>query len=239
MGVIAVSVKKIAVLLTSAVLSAAGFTFSANAEKEQTPKIYLQCGYAQENSETVVSLMSDSALSVSAFSIEIVFDPSVLTFEDAVAGEALTSGTFYSNGEYSEDCVRLVWSDSKNADAMGELAKLKFSVKNATSGEKTGLYIGYTEMGNEKLQEVAFEKSDAEMEIKQDYVWGDANCDGYTTASDVVMINKYNLSQKDYPLSDNGFINADVDFNEIINLSDSMEITSYVLGISDKEGQAG
>ena len=132
MGVIAVSVKKIAVLLTSAVLSAAGFTFSANAEKEQTPEIYLQCGYAQENSETVVSLMSDSALSVSAFSVEIVFDPSVLTFEDAVAGEALTSGTFHSNGEYSEDCVRLVWSDSKNADVMGELAKLKFSVKNAT-----------------------------------------------------------------------------------------------------------
>lgn len=222
-----------AVLLLAGILYINIFTASA---KTKLPEISLKCGYAQENTETIVSLNVNEEIFVSAYSFEIYFDPDVLSFEDASMGSALQYGSFYCNGEYSEDCVRVVWSDSEDINVSGELAKLKFRTKTAESGTKTGLYIGYSVMGNENYEEIPFDTVDSEIEIMADYIWGDANGDGLTTAADAVAVNKYNISRDLYPINKKYTTNADIDYNNIINLSDSDGIVSYIIRQRGKGG---
>ncbi|MGN1481877.1 cohesin domain-containing protein [Porcipelethomonas sp.] len=229
--------KKKTAVLTAAVLTVVlSLNLFSVSAKKKLPEISLQCGYAQENAETTVSLNVNEKISVSAFSFEIFFDPKKLSFEDASMGSALNYGNFYCNGEYSDDCVRIVWSDSEDANVSGELAKLKFRTKNAETGTKTGLYIGYSSMGNEKFEEIAFDTVDSEIEIMQDYIWGDANGDGETTAADAVAINKYNISRELYPINNKYVINADIDYNNIINLSDSDGVVNYIMKQNRKGG---
>ena len=60
---------------------------------------------------------------------------------------------------------------------------------------------------------------------------GDANCDGTVDMADAVAIRKYVSASYQYPLTEQGLKNADVDSSGNINNNDASYIQQYVLGI--------
>ncbi|MGN1481201.1 glycoside hydrolase family 48 protein [Porcipelethomonas sp.] len=76
---------------------------------------------------------------------------------------------------------------------------------------------------------------------ESDLLYGDVNLDDNVTSTDVVLLNKYLLSQSEYPLTDedggrayeqaNACYDFDDDGNAIIDLTDSSYITSKVLEV--------
>ncbi|MGN1480640.1 pectate lyase family protein [Porcipelethomonas sp.] len=64
-------------------------------------------------------------------------------------------------------------------------------------------------------------------------LYGDVNLDGTVSSTDVVLLNKYLLSQTEYPLPElSSYANADCEYDGIIDLVDSSKITENVLGIT-------
>ena len=64
-------------------------------------------------------------------------------------------------------------------------------------------------------------------------LYGDINLDNKVSSVDVVLLNKYLLSNTEYPLSElSSYANADCKYDGIIDLNDSTMITNNVLGIT-------
>ena len=63
-----------------------------------------------------------------------------------------------------------------------------------------------------------------------DILLGDANCDGRVDIADVVIIKCYLINSKDYSITKQGLINADVnESGNGINIQDSLAILKYAL----------
>ncbi len=60
-------------------------------------------------------------------------------------------------------------------------------------------------------------------------LWGDANVDDDVTVADVITVNKYYM--KTGELSDQGFKNADVDIDEDVDLTDSLNILKSLIDL--------
>ncbi|MGN1480760.1 glycosyl hydrolase [Porcipelethomonas sp.] len=64
-------------------------------------------------------------------------------------------------------------------------------------------------------------------------LYGDINLDNSVSSTDVVLLNKYLLSNTEYPLPDlSSYANADCEKDGKIDLVDSAKITDYILGIT-------
>lgn len=183
--------KKIGTVLAAAALilaPSADMTVSA----QDKPVFYINAGYGEQNDITEVELKIENNSGISAYSVRVDFDPRVLEFVDAGQGDAIGSGTFYSNGEYSEDCVKLVWSDSRNRSGDGVLAVLRFKTANETAETKTTVSIGHSTVSCD-LSAAEFETENDELRISGDYKRGDVNMDGLIDVSDVVALNMHLL----------------------------------------------
>lgn len=223
--------RKAAVILSAIIMIFSLNTVTAKVDAEdKLPCIYPECGYAGENEITEVSVKFDSETDISAFSIEIVFNPEMLDFIEAEKGSAVKSGTFYYN-TYSEDSVKLVWSDSKDSSIKGTAAKLSFKTKHGTAEKEAGVFVGRCILGNENYEEVQFETENSFVKIYRDYVMGDASGDGVTNSSDVIVVNKNVISENKYPISSENKINADADCDGVISSKDCTKIINHILGM--------
>lgn len=221
--------KKIgAVFAAAAIMAASASDFAyTKASAEDNLKIYLDAGYGGENDITEVELKIANNSGISAYSIRVDFDPGVLEFVDAEQGDAISSGTFYPNGEYSEDCVRLVWSDSHNRTGDGTLAVLRFKTADGTAETKTALTVGRS-MVSSDLSEAQFTTENAELKIAAYIKTGDVNIDGVVDVSDVVTLNMYLLEGMGEDVSYSIRANCEVSGDNIISSVDSTSLMSIV-----------
>lgn len=215
----------------TAVLAAAAVTLGSvspiNAAAQDAPAIYINAGYGAECETTEIELNIRNNTGISAYSIEVNYDPRVLYFMEAEQGDALDGGTFYCNGDYSDNAVRLVWSDSRNQTADGTAAVLKFRPAYGTAETDTPVTIGYSIIADD-LSEAEFEMEDDTLKIAGEINRGDVNADGDVSVSDVVSLNMYLLNPEKYDFSYTRQANAEVSGNKIVNTDDSGLIMNYV-----------
>lgn len=219
--------KILSVITVIAIIFSINIFGTVNAE-EELPCIFLSNANAGENELTEISVNFDKNVDISAFSIEILYNPENLSFIEAEKGSALNSGTFYYNN-VSEDSVKLIWSNSRNNSLKGNCVKLTFKTKNASAGGSAPVYIGHSVLGNEDLEDVEFDTRDSEIKIYSNYLKGDVSGDGETDSTDIIVLNKYLLSRELYPIKEDLLINADIDYDGNINTKDSMGIINYVI----------
>ncbi|MCM1225801.1 MAG: dockerin type I domain-containing protein [Clostridium sp.] len=210
-----------AALLLCTVLSPA----KASAE-DYFSKISLSAGYGSENDITEVKVNISSS-GISAYSIEVNFDPRSLYFVDAEQGESLDGGTFYCNENYSDNAVKLVWSNSRNQKCSGAAAVLHFKAAYGTAETDTKLSIKHAELADDLEEEVSTVQ-DCAMKIARSITKGDVDENTVINVADLIMLNKYLLSGSEYPLSYTRQANADVSGNGIVTMTDSALILNYL-----------
>lgn len=216
---------KIAAVFTAIVCA---LPFSVHADEfENKPVISVNAGYGAENDIAEVDINVEKNMGMSAYSIEIDFDPRVLTFVDAVQGSAFSGGVFYCNGDYSDDAVRIVWSDSRNKKGDGTAAVLRFKTAYGSAGTATPVSIGYTVIADD-MKEADFTANDGELIITGEITEGDINCDGEISVSDVVLLNMYLLNGQQNPLSYESQANSDVTGDKRITSADSAHLMNYI-----------
>lgn len=211
--------------LLSAVIFSVSLVFSPHAHAENHC-LSLNGGYAEENSITTVTASIDPAIVAAAFSVSLYFDPSKLEFVDASFNEAY--GNFYF-GDSAEDCVTIVWSDSRDRTLENKLFTMRFKTKGDTAGCTVPIDVGYTTFGNTVTEEIIVDTMGCEIIISDEYMWGDANCNGKISVSDAVTITLFSISSQKYPLSDIQFTNSDTDSNGIVNSKDANNIINYII----------
>lgn len=217
--------RKTAVLAAAAVML--GTVSPLHVSAQDAPVIYINAGYGAECEMTEIELNIRNNTGISAYSIEVDYDPRVLYFMDARQGDALDGGTFYCNGDYSDDAVRLVWSDSRNQTADGTAAVLRFRPAYGTAETDTPVSIGYSVIADD-LNEAEFETSGGNLKIAGEINRGDVNDDGDVSVSDVVSLNMYLLNPKKYELSYTRQANAEVTGDKLVTANDSGLIMNYV-----------
>lgn len=217
--------------LKTAVLSAAMVIVSAvspvYASEQDNSVIYINAGYGAECEITDIELNIKSNTGISAYSIEVDYDPRVLYFMGAKQGEAFDGGTFYCNGDYSDDAVRIVWSDGRNQTADGTAAILRFRPAYGTAETDTAVSIGYSMVADD-LNEAEFEASDGNLKIASEINRGDVNNDGEVSVSDVVLLNMYLLKGDEEALTYTCQANAEVTGDKLVTPADSAMIMNYV-----------
>ncbi len=217
---------KFKILLSSVLalnfVSSARITASA---ENSLPQFSIRGGYAEENAVTSVIASFDDEMNIAAYSISVNFDPQQLEF--VKAWDNIEYGNFYYNST-SDDCVTFVWSDSEDRSFKGDVFNIEFKTKGETSGQNVPVNVGYSIMGNDKMEEIPFEAQGCEISVSSIYKWGDVNCDGIISVSDVTAINKFNIDSEEYSLTDEMLINGDTDKNNIINSDDSNAILKYL-----------
>lgn len=201
-------------------------TSSICGAKEDLPCILLRSGYAAENSVTTVTASLDTNLNLAAYSITLNFDPSMLEFIDASCN--IKKGKFFS-GDKTDDQVILIWSDSKNAALSGDIFTAKFKTKGDTAGKTIPVEIGYSVLANGASEEIPFKIQNCEIEVLDDYTWGDADCDKSVSVSDAVLINQYIDNPAGFSFTERQSINSDTDNNGIINMADLKNVLNYII----------
>lgn len=66
-------------------------------------------------------------------------------------------------------------------------------------------------------------------ELLENALWGDVNVDGTVSIADVVKLNLYLLNNVDNALTEQGFVNANCLYDEIVDSSDSTFLMNYVV----------
>ncbi|MGN0612667.1 MAG: dockerin type I domain-containing protein, partial [Porcipelethomonas sp.] len=183
-------------------------------------------GYAAQNDVTTVTASLDGETMLAAYSISVSFDSAALEFVNA--SSSLEYGMFYCSSS-SDDSVTLVWSDSRDRSISGEIFEIEFKTKGNSAGQTIPVETGYSVMGSEKMEEIPFSSAGCEIIITENYKWGDANCDGRVSTSDVIAINKYCILGEGPDLSGDGLINADADRNGTVSAKDSKVILEYIV----------
>ncbi len=217
--------RKTAVLAAAAIMTAS--VSPVNASAQDAPAIYINAGYGAECETTEIEVNIKNNTGMSAFSIEVDYDPRALYFMDAEQGDALNGGTFYCNSDYSDNAIRLVWSDSRNQTADGAVAVLKFRPSYGTAETETPVTLGYSVIADD-LSEAEFERSDGSLKIAREIKRGDVNDDGKVCVSDVVSLNMYLLNAKEDALSYTCQANAEVNGDKAVTAEDSAMILNYV-----------
>lgn len=189
-------------------------------------KISLSAGYGSENDITEVKVNISSS-GISAYSIEVNFDPRSLYFVGAEQGGSLDGGTFYCNENYSDNAVKLVWSNSRNQKCSGTAAVLRFKAAYGTAETATKLSIKHAELADDLEEEVSTVQ-DCAMKIARSITKGDVDENTVINVADLIMLNKYLLSGSEYPLSYTRQANADVSGNGIVTMTDSALILNYL-----------
>ncbi|MDE5648532.1 MAG: hypothetical protein K2I33_01310, partial [Oscillospiraceae bacterium] len=65
-----------------------------------------------------------------------------------------------------------------------------------------------------------------------DYLYGDVNLDGFVNSTDVVVLNKYLISNSKYALqNEKAYEQAQTVYDDSIDSKDTMAIINYVLGV--------
>lgn len=200
-------------------------TLSASAEKE-LPYIIVSGGYADENNLTSVSISVDREISLAAYSVSLIFDPSMLEFADADG--CFDYGNFFYEST-TDDCVTFVWSDSSDHIVSGNLLTARFKTKSETAGCEVPVEIGYSIIGNESTEEIPFKTSDGMITVIRGYKCGDSNSDGIISLSDAIALNRFSIDSKEFPLSDIQLINSDTDSNGKINIMDMRYVLDIVV----------
>lgn len=195
---------------------------------DSVPVISLKGGYASESSVTTVTASIDSEVNIAAYSIALYFDPTYVEVTDARCANKY--GTFFS-GESAEDMITLIWSDSLNRTIKGDLFTVSFKTKSDSAGHTVPIEIGYSVLGDETTGEIPFEARGCEINILNEYMWGDASCDGILSVSDAIIVNRYTSDSKNYKLSETQLINSDTDKNGIVNFKDCENILKRITGI--------
>lgn len=194
---------------------------------ENLSVVSLNAGYGSENDITNVRLNIDSD-GISAYSIEINFDPRDLCFVGAQQGDSLDGGTFYCNEDYSDNAVKLVWSNSRNQSCKGTAAVLRFKAAYGTAETTTDLSIRHAELADD-LNKADFVLQDCTMKIAQKITKGDVDLSGRINVADIVALNSYLLNSDKYPLSYASQANADVSQNGEVTATDCSLIINYIL----------
>lgn len=215
----------------TAVLAAAVLTVGSvspiDVSAQDSPAVCINAGYGAECETAEIELNIKNNTGMSAFSIEVNYDPRVLYFLDAQQGDALDGGTFYCNSDYSDNTVRLVWSDSRNQTADGTAAVLKFRPAFGSAETDTPVTIGYSLIADD-LSEAEFEKSDDKLKIAWEINRGDVNDDGTVCVSDVVALNMYILDGDEDAISYTCQANAEVTGDKAVTSADSAMLMNYV-----------
>lgn len=219
--------------LKSIVFSMALFLCSVfvpmRAEAAGVSSLSLDPSYGSENSITDVRLDIQSD-GISAYSVEIRFDPRVLCFTGAEQGNALNGGVFYCNDTYSDNIVRLVWSHSRNQVCNGAAAVLHFRAAANTAETDTVLSIGHAVVADD-IKQARFNIDNCTMKIAGEIIKGDVNGDGYVNVSDVISLNLYLLNRVKNPLSYTAQACADASGNGNVTIADSTLIMNYIAKI--------
>lgn len=66
-------------------------------------------------------------------------------------------------------------------------------------------------------------------ELLENALWGDVNVDGSVSIADVVKLNLYLLNNVDNALTEQGFVNANCLYDEVVDSSDSTFLMNYVV----------
>lgn len=189
----------------------------------------LNPSYGSENSITDVRLNIQSN-GISAYSVEIRFDPRVLYFTGAEQGNALNGGVFYCNDTYSDNIVRLVWSHSRNQVCNGAAAVLHFRAAANTAETDTVLTIGHAVVADD-IKPGSFDINNCTMKIAGEIKKGDVNDDGYVNIADIVLLNLHLLNRVKYSLSYTAQACADVSGNGNVTIADGTLIMNYISNI--------
>lgn len=207
--------------------------FSMPVSAQDFPEIYIDAGYGGENEIAEVMLNVSGNTGMSAYSIEVDYDPSALRFVEAVQGDAVEGGVFYCNGDYDENAVRVVWSTSRDKMGDGTLAVLRFKTANGTAESKTAFSIGHSVIGNEDFEELEFSTESGELKIGESLKKGDVNLDGNVDIADVVWLNGYLLNPATKSFNYTVLGNAEVSGDNRINISDSALLINHVTMLSE------
>ncbi len=213
--------------LLSAVTFSLAAVFSSNSDVSAESHLFsLKGGYAEESSITTVTASIDPAIVMAAFSVSLYFDPSQLEFVDASFSEDY--GNFYF-GDSAEDCVTLVWSDSKDRTLENEIFTARFKTKSDTSGCTIPIEAGYAVFGNTVTDEIPVDVKGCEIIVTDEYRWGDANCDDRVSVSDAVKITLFSIDYKKHPLTEIQLTNSDTDNNGIVNIKDANKVIDHII----------
>ncbi len=195
---------------------------------QDIPKIYIDAGYGGENGIAEVNLNISGNSGLSAYSIQVDYDPSALRIVDAVAGDAMENGVFYCNADYDENALRVVWSNAHDEHGDGTLAVLRFKTANGTAETKTPISIGYSVLGNDDFEELEFETESGELKIGNELHKGDVNLDGNVDIADVVWLNGYLLNPATKTFNYTVLGNAEMSGDNHVDIYDSAILINYV-----------
>ena len=99
------------------------------------------------------------------------------------------------------------------------------SVKEYDDLTKTGYWAGYGGRGTEySIQQIISVKDPNE------HFYGDINDDGVVDAFDVLVYKKYIAGNLSYKLNDDQFLNADINFDTVIDENDLAQVVDFTLG---------
>jgi len=99
------------------------------------------------------------------------------------------------------------------------------SVKEYDDLTKTGYWAGYGGRGTEySIQQIISVKDPNE------HFYGDINDDGVVDAFDVLVYKKYIAGNLSYKLSEDQFLNADINFDTVIDENDLAQVVDFTLG---------
>lgn len=217
--------KKIKLLIAIYLIFNLAFCINVSAENE--PLLYISAGYGAENDICEVELRIKNNNGISAYSVTVNYDSDMLTFIEASQSDALSGGVFYCNGSYTQDSVRLVWSDSRNKTGDGTAAVLRFKAADGTADMNTLVSIGHTILGDD-LQSANFKALNGELKISGDIFHGDVNRDGIINIADIVALNMYLLDPDNNVLTNSSQANADVNMDKTVDSTDSLTIMNYI-----------
>lgn len=185
-----------------------GLTASAAVTQYKTYKIY--------------SNAQDSSISYFDVSFQYSLD---VTAEASQATSLCSAGYFRSTNNTTNRLIQ----ETYNGDPIGAVGTL-FTTKFIAPMNTISIFdkVTYSNPVIRNENNVTLSPSKITMEA---VLMGDVNEDGAVTDTDVTILNKYLLSETEYPLTDYGKLAADVSGDGVISLNDSSIITNYCLGI--------
>ena len=209
--------KKIISLLSAASLLTCAMAAPLSASAEDKPCLALGSSIASENTLVSINASLDTPVKAAAYSMILQFDPEKLEFVSAKSG--VDDGTFYFKSK-SDDCVRLVWSSSKDTELEGNIASIVFKTRSETLGSSVPVEISYCVFGSDDMTEIPLETQNGNISVVSSLVPGDANCNDVINLSDAVTIDRFCVEHSSFTVSQSGLLNCDMNRNGVIDKND-------------------
>ena len=202
-----------------------------------TVELLLTSAAAEPGGSAEIVLRKVSGPDITGYSLNIAFDPEVLT---PVSAQNEIAGAFEYNADLQEGTIAIVWVDPSGISGPADLVTFTFNVSgSAVPGTVTPVEIRESEQDvsitDSSFASLELSTQDGEVEIIEALtanLFGDVNVDGVVDSRDLVLLLQFLAGAAE--VTPQGLANANCYFDSAVDVRDALALAQYLSGLIDE-----